>query len=110
MWLFVIGWFLDSSGGRGFGFTLACGRAKRRENVGPPYPLTNPFAPISEADWVHELTGVVHSWPLFQIPHPNPKIKFSTSTHHSHGWMDAWMDDKWWSGNSFLLAFIQLPN
>jgi hypothetical protein len=25
------------------------------------------------------------------------------------GWMDGWMI-KWWSGNSFLLAFIQLAN
>jgi hypothetical protein len=82
MWLFVIGWFLDSSGGgRGLVSHQHVG-GPREENVGPPYPLTNPFAPISEADWVDELTGVVHSLP-----------PFSNSTSKSQNkWMDGWMD------------------
>ncbi len=38
-------------------------RREKRERR-PPYRLTNPFGPISEADCVYELTGVVHSHPI----------------------------------------------
>jgi len=90
------------------------GREREKRERRPPYPLTNPFGPISEADCVYELTGVVHSHPTtnstsksqnkiftpqnkWHYQHSSPNIRkymgqiYRENQHPPLSWMDGWM-------------------